>query len=132
MVGSILLTVGCGSGDDDDDNSPTPTPSATGTPEPTFTWIEANILPGCGGVSCHGSTSPAPILNYGDLVGAMAENGCAGQTRVVANDSANSLFYTKLAGTQPCGSRMPLSGGFLPADEIQAVKDWIDAGAANN
>jgi hypothetical protein len=40
-----------------------------------------------------------------------------------------SLLYEKVAGTQPCGARMPRGGPALCDPQIALVKDWIDSGA---
>ena len=77
---------------------------------------------------------------YTDLVGVAAQGRSCGtktEKRVVAGSSATSLLYTKIAGTQDCGSRMPEASGFIPATNVSAadaalVKSWIDSGALNN
>ncbi len=50
---------------------------------------------------------------------------------VVAGDSKGSLLAQKMQGTQTRGSLMPPNGK-LAADEIQAILDWIAAGAPDN
>ena len=72
---------------------------------------------------------------YGNLVGVPAAGpscGVSGELRVVAGSASTSLLYEKVAGTQPCGSRMPLGGSPLSAANIQLFEGWINAGAANN
>lgn len=138
LIGVILITSACGSppADDDDDDNGTPTPTASNTPEATFSWIQSNVIPRCSGPACHGSTSNNAITSYADIVGAPVSNttgGCSSaDTRVVAGDSANSILYTKLTTSPPCGSRMPLSAQPLAADELAAIQTWIDNGAAND
>ncbi len=52
--------------------------------------------------------------------------------RVVAGDSANSFLYRKVAGTHDCGGQMPLGQTPLTTAQQNAIRDWIDQGAANN
>lgn len=94
---------------------PTPTPSANSNAK--FSWIAANILtPRC--VKCHGSNS-AGGYDVRTYAGTMR--------RVVAgNSSASGLFTAVNSGG------MPLNGSKLSADQIQAIKDWINSGAPNN
>jgi hypothetical protein len=98
--------------------------------------------PGC--MSCHGGMAN-PALNgnfamvtdkataFSGLVGAMSSEAgmCKGMTRVKAGDPMSSLLYLKLAGTPPCGMKMP-PGSTLPAETLTLVKDWISAGAKND
>ena len=56
----------------------------------------------------------------------------SGFKRVAPGDAADSYLYMKLAGDpRIVGDRMPF-GGVLTADEIEAVRAWIDAGALDN
>ena len=50
---------------------------------------------------------------------------------VVAGDSKGSLLAQKILGTQTRGTLMPPNGK-MTADEIQAILDWIAAGAPDN
>jgi hypothetical protein len=54
------------------------------------------------------------------------------RTRVVAGDAASSLLWNKVSGVDLCGQRMPLNRPPLLQDEIDAIQDWINAGALNN
>jgi hypothetical protein len=58
--------------------------------------------------------------------------GPKGETRVVAGDSAASLLYNKVNGTEDCGVRMPDGKPPLAAADIATFKAWIDQGALNN
>jgi hypothetical protein len=51
---------------------------------------------------------------------------------VVAGDAASSLLWNKVSGVDLCGQRMPLNRPPLLRDEIDAIQDWINAGALNN
>ena len=60
---------------------------------------------------------------------------CANMNRklVVPGSCENSLLYVKLqpAGQAPnlCGDPMPYGGSAIPAAQLQALCDWIKAGA---
>jgi hypothetical protein len=87
---------------------------------------------------CHAGSAPAGNLDlsaqgsaYTSLVGVKASGGscgASGETRVLAGDPNRSLLYTKVAGTQDCGSQMPTSS----ADVATLVQSWIQEGAPNN
>ena len=51
---------------------------------------------------------------------------------VVPGHPEQSLFYTKLTATPPCGARMPFGGGALPDAQIEMVRSWIAAGALDD
>ncbi len=54
-------------------------------------------------------------------------------TRVIPNDSANSLLYQKVSSNSPpVGSRMPFFGAALSQKQIDVIKAWIDQGALDN
>ena len=84
----------------------------------TFTWINTNVLQArC--VNCHGNGKADggfSIATYTSVTKA-----------VVKGNSASSLLYTEVKS----GS-MPKSGADLTADQITAIKTWIDGGALNN
>lgn len=113
---------------------------------PTFTEVYSQIISnssvGC--LNCHvpgqiGVTDGTLDMSsqataYTNLVGVAAGgSGCKGDgTRVVAGDAATSLLYMKVAGTQTCGSRMPLDGTPLSQAQITEIQDWIAGGALND
>ena len=75
---------------------------------------------------------------YAALVGQAAVNmkaSAAGLLRVKPCDATNSFLVTKLtlpASAQPdtdYGARMPSGSAALPANQIQAIEDWINRGA---
>jgi len=66
------------------------------------------------------STSYDDVINSGD-------NGPS----VIAGDAENSLLAQKLLGTQSIGNKMPPISS-MPEEIIQAILDWINAGAPNN
>lgn len=100
---------------------------------------------------CHETEAQASAFNttfvmgstaqsaYDSMVGVMtdADGVCGGQTIVVAGSAEQSNLVHKLERQLPdgggiCGAPMPLSGQKTPASVLQAVRDWIDAGAMNN
>lgn len=97
--------------------TPSPTPTITPTPTPsvvTYSYINQNILqPKC--VGCHGSAGGYSYGSYADTMKA-----------VVAGDANSSPLYSATSA-----GRMPTSGK-LSTQEIQAIYDWIQAGALNN
>lgn len=106
--------------------------------EPNFESIQQNILtPGCAVSGCHVGNNPPAGLNlqagqaFQNLVNA-ASTEDRQRLRVKPNDADNSYLFRKIAGNAGiAGSRMPI-GGRLNDQQINAVRDWINAGAANN
>ncbi|HEU4534183.1 MAG TPA: hypothetical protein VFS00_08695, partial [Polyangiaceae bacterium] len=104
----------------------------------TFSSLKANVFtPLC--KNCHGTT----YERYDELVVAVptkaGNDACvkdpayAGKPILIAGDAANSLLYKKLAlDDSGCGARMPQGGAPLSQEQIDAVKQWIDAGANDN
>jgi hypothetical protein len=95
----------------------------------TTRWeFTTHILPlfnaSCNG--CHTFTSRASVVGAAPTLSPCAGTG---RTRVIANDTTNSLLYRKLSmTTPPCGSRMPSSTGW-DATSIAKVREWILDGA---
>lgn len=89
--------------------------------------------PRCGIQGCHAQPNAQSDLDL--FTGGVAErlisvtsttDVCMGRTMVVPGDPAQSLIYTKMAGTPPCGIPMP-PGTPLPQEEVEAVRLWIEA-----
>ena len=107
-------------------------PADGGAPAMAFSVVYTQVIqPNC---SCHtlGSSGGLGMATeqaaYNNLVGIPAA-GCPGVTRVTPGSPVLSHLSLKLAGTQTCGSQMPLGGNPL-APALQAiVNDWITAGA---
>jgi hypothetical protein len=109
----------------------------------TFDVIQQRIFStrGCNVGSCHGPFATAdldlsPGASYTQLVDVPANNtvaNAAGKKRVLPFNAAASFLSQKLHGTQDSqageGSRMPLIGPPLPAEELDVIDAWIDAGA---
>jgi hypothetical protein len=104
----------------------------------TFTDVYAIIEMRCGGgmFGCHvmgssGMLNMQSKMNaFDNLVGVDSEE-CDGETRVVAGDADGSLLIKALEGTA-CIDQMPDGRDPLPEDEIQTIRDWIEAGAMND
>jgi adhesin/invasin len=128
MANSVTLTAGSASN--------------TATDYGIYTWSgDARPLIGspvttCS--SCHTAWSmgspqdPTIAANMVGLAPVFAPCAGTGQTRVVASNAGASLIYTKLAGTQPCGSQMPTVGSFFTATQLKVIRAWINNGALNN
>ena len=128
-------------------DSSTPTDAgrdgSDGAVAPTFTQVYALFSGGgrCGN-ACHlrnngsgGLSMQNQAMAYTNLVAAANASNpttCGGGTqRVVANNTAMSKLYQKLAGTT-CGGRMPQNGTAFNATELATVAGWINAGAPNH
>lgn len=117
-----------------------------GPAAPTFTTVYNTIISQKCGNNCHlkannpsgGLAMDTKAKAHTNLVGVNVTNACTGVTkRVVAGDAAKSKIYVKVsaaAATIPgCGNRMPNPGTTpLPAADIKAIGDWINAGAKND
>jgi hypothetical protein len=108
-----------------------------------YAIIQAHCLP------CHTPGMPAMMHSgflkgmldmssadtaYTNLVGVAAMSmNCTGKgMRVVANDSAKSILYTKVAAAavKTCGGKMPDGGGAkLTPAQLSTIQTWIDMGA---
>jgi len=87
-------------------------------PQATYTWISQNILvPKC--LSCHGEAGASANVRYNTYQNTLAT--------AQAGNLAGSKLYTETNN----GS-MPMGGPRLPANELKAIADWINAGALNN
>jgi len=98
--------------------TPVATPVATPTPVPsnaTFSYIRSNVLiPHC--VSCHGGAGGYSYDSY-----------TATLKSVSPNTANSSPLYTSIKS-----GRMPIGNGSISAADLQAIYDWIQAGAPNN
>jgi hypothetical protein len=118
------------------------------TPElrPAFSSIQKQIFetddssgrPAC--VQCHnaggqffaGGLNLEQAVAYGNLVN-VASRDKPGETRVIPGDAESSYLIHKLEGRSTiAGARMPFSGPYLTAGQIDVIKQWIDEGAAND
>jgi len=109
----------------------------TTTIAPTLNELQANVFtPVCSG--CHtgaGNNLPAIMaltsaeLTHQNMVGVFSI-GEPEYLRIEPGNADNSLLVKKIEGTHTVGSRMPFRGARLDAETIQAIRDWIDAGAS--
>jgi hypothetical protein len=121
-------------------------PTATVTVQPTLSDIQAKIFtPTCATSSCHSGDGVALSDNldlsagnsYANLVGVPAQYQGVTLDRVKAGDPMNSFLYIKVANpetlnTTMYGLAMPNGGTPLSSQAVQAISDWITAGAQNN
>ena len=111
----------------------------------TYTSLHDNMLStgSCAVGGCHAGANAAGGLNLtggtdavlARLVDVDTTDQTASQLkRVVSNSSAQSYLYVKIAELNPGGAsgRMPPGGTGLPQCQIDALKQWIDDGAAND
>lgn len=119
-------------------------PPSTEPPDPVWSAIHAQVIgPSCGG--CHGGSGGLSGLAscnsaHANLVD-VPSSELPTMDRVEPGNPGNSWLMHKLDGTQDwftamcsggfCGQQMPL-GNELPIDVRDAIRFWIDAGAAND
>lgn len=119
-----------------DPNPPPPARVILANPSFATNIVEIFNRAGCTSGNCHGNgaggmTLGTAAVSFASLVNIASPN-CAGETRVIPNDAANSYLLKKVLGTQACGARMPLGGGALDATDIGNITNWINTGALNN
>lgn len=83
-------------------------------------------------VACHAGDSPAGGMNLAAdacaaLVGVTSQ-GYAPALRVAPGDSAASVLWNKLAGTEAFDGAMPPGSGTAPQN-AEMIAAWIDEGA---
>jgi hypothetical protein len=129
---AMIVLYHCGS------DSPTnPDVPPTVKEDPSFASDIQSIFNNyCTSSGCHDTSASGGMVllqsqSYANLVN-VASAQEPGKTRVIPNDATNSYIVIKLEGRQTNGSRMPLGGAALHANNIQNVKNWINKGAKNN
>jgi len=114
---SVLVLANCG--------SPLHVPTSSSGPltqqgDDSFALLSANILqPKCS--SCHSGSSPAGGIDLTNYTSILAAKGV-----VTPGDPAHSTLYNEIQSGD-----MPDGGPVLTANEVQAIHDWIAAGAPN-
>lgn len=126
---ALLLASACGGTGD---------PGVDQVPQPIFSDIQAKIFsPSCAAFSsCHSSLGLAGRCDltagkaYADLVGRPSNTNPA-KTLVVPGHPEQSFLIAKLRGQLGPGEgeRMPLHNPPLSEATINAIEDWIAAGA---
>jgi hypothetical protein len=114
--------------------------TGTGVPEgPTLTSLQSSIFtPRCAIDGCHAGSEPQQGMDlsagksYAHLV-RVASTELPTYQRVAPKVSADSYIVMKLSGDpRIAGERMPFGGPYLTLAEIDAIRQWIDAGAPND
>ncbi len=120
--------------------------------EPNWSSLYSNYFgKGATCLACHQTQAQADAFGttfvmgssaqtaYDAMVGVMTDSAgdCSGQIIVVENDPDASNLVHKLegegaGGAEVCGDPMPATGAAAPGAVVQAVRDWISAGAENN
>ena len=114
-------------------------PAASNCQPPDRSWRAVHVLlqDSCAASGCHGQGAASaglgnfddPVQAYAALVGtASTQNGA--MDRVEPGNPAASYLWLKLNG-QGSGTQMPV-GATLPSSTLDAVYDWIVAGAGFN
>lgn len=106
---------------------------------PTLTELQTTIFtPHCGIPGCHAGPVPEQRMDlsagqtYTSTVG-VASRELSGFKRILPNNAADSYLYMKIAGDpRIVGVRMPFFATPLTADQLEAVRLWIEAGALDN
>ena len=109
--------------------------------QPTLASLQANIFNlKCAVAACHtagatGGIAPFSLesgLAYSNLANAVSAYGNPRMMRVKPGDAMNSSLYLKVLGDPAVGgpsARMPAGLGPMSTTEINAIRDWINAGA---
>lgn len=91
--------------------------AAVANPNASFSWILTNVFqPKC--LSCHGAGGSAGV----DL-----RTHTSTIKNIRSGNANSSALYTEVNS-----GNMPAGGSKLPADQITAIRDWINMGAPNN
>jgi hemolysin type calcium-binding protein len=119
-------------------NAPTVTRADFVVVNPVFVAVDftSDIQPIFNGrcIGCHSGSSPPQGLkldaanSFANLVN-VASHEVPSLKRVKPGDPDNSYIVQKIEGTAAVGSRMPLGGSPLSADQIGLIRRWISEGA---
>ncbi len=123
----IAAVSGCNSEPSDSDGAESA--ATTGSPPVTYAAnIQTIFEENC--AKCHIDRDPGK--ERGELRLDSLENALKGGksgTVIQVGNSAESLMYQYVSGTHP-DRKMPPKGDPLPADKVEAIKNWIDQGAS--
>lgn len=95
------------------------------------------FTPTCAVSGCHAGATPQAGMNLSEgnahaaLVNVDSVNEPA-RKRVLPGDPGASLLVQAVEGTSTSVPQMPFGRTPLPAADIQAIRDWIQAGANND
>ena len=85
----------------------------------------------CAKSGCHVGATPVVGLGLDSFAALEARNMTTNRRIYVPGQAIKSLLVYRIEGT--LGIRMPLDGPpFLPDEQIQLIRDWIDEGALDN
>ncbi len=154
VVVAVFLVAGCGSDATGPTTSTNPVPGEPAPePEPnptdceefdsTFNAIQELVFDrkGCTAQACHGSSQAGGLdLRAGTALSNLVDAPSVGSSlsRVFPKEPLKSYLFLKLAaatdpaqlaGQEITGSPMPLSGDGLSANQLEAMRIWIEAGA---
>lgn len=128
----LSLWSGCEAADEE---TPSPTPTAA---SPTFQQVEQTVLTlSCDFSGCHAGSSASAGLDFSqpDLYARLVNVPSAQKPELMLvkpGAASQSYLALKLLEAEGIvGEKMPPDGEIEP-EALQAVLDWIDAGAPNN
>jgi hypothetical protein len=122
-------------------------PASNAAPAATFTQVYQALfpritnahfemcppLPPSDGPNGNFSTGTDRASTYAALVGKSSTSSlCIGKPFVVPKQPEASLLLQKLLPNPPCGLRMPNGGATLTDAQVEMVRSWIAAGAADD
>ncbi len=103
--------------------------------------INAVLKKSCFGIGCHGSDTPAAMLDmessgvssrlvdveasHADILDGTTANCIAGEKRIDTMDLEDSVVIKKITGKQSCGSKMPVAPRTLSDADKQCVCEWV-------
>lgn len=120
------------------------TSSTTSTTMAPPTWgdvMSVFAINGCAVSGCHGGNGNAGDLRgldssstgYNELLNDGVDCiSSSFQSRVVPGNPNASFLMAKIQGFQDCGIEMPPFGGPLFPEDIDIIREWIQAGASQN
>ena len=131
VMGLLLLALACGLIAAGCGTDSVEIPEAGTSCTPDLASIRATIFePTCATSACHSATGKAAGMDLGaaDLAAQLVDvpsGTCTGWIRVVPGSADKSMLYQKIAGTPPCGAKMPLGGSTLTDVQKACIKQWI-------
>jgi len=107
--------------------------------QPTFSSIQQNVFSiNCALSGCHAGSSPQQGMNlsdgqaYSNIVNIPSMERPT-LFRIDPDNADSSYLFMKITGASTIvGSQMPLGGPQLSVEKINAIREWIESGAANN
>lgn len=127
------LAAGCGGGGGSSGGVMSPPPI-----QANLASIQANVFTAsCALSGCHAGGAPQQGMNLSDgLTVANTVNVPSAESptfnRITPGNAVDSYLFMKITGDpRIVGVQMPKGGAALSADKIAAIRDWINAGAAN-